>query len=419
MNKKLKKILIPIICVIGSVAVFFLGFFTREFTYSDVQRAVLNILDKYEKFYYYEDENVVDTISDAIFDKYSTYMTKEEYEAIKSEANGETQGIGVGFNVGSLKIVSVTTNSPCDKAGVKAGGTVVKVAVNGTEKPFTTYDEFFSIMDGVSLGETINLTVNYDGAETTYSVKKEDYKRSYVTYRDNTGTYNFLDDGGMKLTLRNLDNIIKPSTAYIKYEQFSGRASGSDGSVGQLKTALDRFRSSGNKNLILDLRDNGGGYMDVLSEVAGLFVEKSGNNQVLSIAKDKYNKVSKFYVKNNAYSSYGFENIIVLANQNTASASEVLIGAMLDYDTQNKVTVVLDGHLENGEKVYRSFGKGIMQTTYLNLDGSAVKVTTAEIFWPKSNISIHKKGVTTEISSKVKNAVNGNAYEYALNLLNN
>ena len=60
-----------------------------------------------------------------------------------------------------------------------------------------------------------------------------------------------------------------------------------------------------------------------------------------------------------------------------------------------------------------------MQTTYLNLDGSAVKVTTAEIFWPKSNISIHKKGVTTEISSKVKNAVNGNAYEYALNLLNN
>ena len=287
MNKKLKKILIPIICVIGSVAVFFLGFFTREFTYSDVQRAVLNILDKYEKFYYYEDENVVDVISDAIFDKYSTYMTKEEYEAIKSEANGETQGIGVGFNVGSLKIVSVTTNSPCDKAGVKAGGTVVKVAVNGTEKPFTTYDEFFSIMDGVSLGETINLTVNYDGAETTYSVKKEDYKRSYVTYRDNTGTYNFLDDGGMKLTLRNLDNIITPSTAYIKYEQFSGRASGSDGSVGQLKTALDRFRSSGNKNLILDLRDNGGGYMDVLSEVAGLYGEKSGSNQVLSIAKDK------------------------------------------------------------------------------------------------------------------------------------
>lgn len=419
MKSKLKKVLIPIICVVCSVAVFFLGFFTRELTYTDVQRAVLSILDKYEKYYYYEDENVVDIISDAIFDKYSTYMTKEEYEAVKSEANGETQGIGVGFSVGSLEIASVITNSPCDKAGVKVGGTVVKVSVNGTEKPFTSYDEFFDIMDGVSVGSTINLTVNYGGTETSYSVKKEDYKRSYVTYRDNTGTYNFLDDGGMKLTLRNLDNILTPNTAYIKYEQFSGRASGVDGSVGQLKSALDRFKSSGNKNLILDLRNNGGGYMDVLSEVAGLFVEKSGNNQVLSVAKDKYNKESKFYVKNNAYSSYGYENIIVLANNKTASASEVLIGAMLDYDTQNKVTVVLDGYLENGETVYRSFGKGIMQTTYLNLDGSAVKVTTAEIFWPKSNISIHQKGVTTDISTKVKNAVNGNAYEYALNLLNN
>ena len=419
MKTKLKKILIPIICVVGSVAVFFLGFFTREFTYSDVQRAVINIIDKYEKYYYYEDENVVDIISDAIFDKYSTYMTKDEYEAIKSEANGETQGIGVGFNVGSLKIVSVTTNSPCDKAGVKEGGTVVKVSVDGVDKPFTSYDEFFGVMDGVQLGSTVNLTVNYDGTERSYSVKKEDYKRSYVTYRDNTGTYNFIDDGGMNLTLRNLDNIVQPNTAYIKYEQFSGRASGKDGSVGQLKTALERFKSGGNKNLILDLRNNGGGYMDVLSEVAGLFVEESGDKQVLAVAKDKNNKVSKFYVKNNAYSSYGYENIIVLANSGTASASEVLIGAMLDYDTQNKVTIVLDGHLENGETVYRSFGKGIMQTTYINLDGSAVKVTTAEIFWPKSNISIHQKGVTVDISTKVKNAVNGNAYEYALNLLNN
>lgn len=419
MKSKLKKILIPIICVIGSVAVFFLGFFTRELTYSNVQRAVLSILDKYEKYYYYEDENVVDIISDAIFDKYSTYMTKDEYEAIKTEASGETQGIGVGFNVGSLKIVNVTTNSPCDKAGVKAGGTIVKLSVNGVDKPFSSYDEFFDIMDCVQVGETVNLTVNYDGEETSYSVKKEEYKRSYVTYKDNTGTYNFLDDGGMKLTLRNLDNVVVPKTAYIKYEQFSGRASGNDGSVGQLKSALERFKSSGNKNLILDLRDNGGGYMDVLCEVAGLFVEKSGDKQVVSVAKDKNNKVSKFYVKNNAYSSYGYENIIVLANQNTASASEVLIGAMLDYDTQNKVTIVLDGYLENGETVYKSFGKGIMQTTYVNLDGSAVKVTTAEIFWPKSNISIHQKGVTTDISTKVKNAVNGNAYEYALNLLNN
>ena len=72
MSNKTKKVILSIVAVIGIVGVFFLGFFTRELTYSSNQRAVLSILDKYEKYYYYEDENVVDIISDAIFDKYST-----------------------------------------------------------------------------------------------------------------------------------------------------------------------------------------------------------------------------------------------------------------------------------------------------------------------------------------------------------
>ncbi len=418
MSKKAKKVILSIVAVVGVVAVFFLGFFTREFTYSKNQRAVLSILDKYEKYYYYEDENVVDIISDAIFDKYSTYLSKEEYDKMTDEALGKNQGIGVAFLVNSLKIVSVVTNSPCDKAGVKEGGTITKISVDGSDKPFADYDGFFDIIDGVSVGSTVKLTVDYDGEVKTFEVVKSEYKRSYVTYKDGTGTYNFIDDGGMKLCLRNLDCIEADKTAYIKYEQFSGRASGTDGSVGQLKSALLKFKQDGNKNLILDLRDNGGGYMDILSEVAGLFVESNGNNQVVSYAKDKNFKTQEFYVKNNSYSSYGFENLIVLANQNTASASEVLIGAMLDYDTQNKVTVVLDGFKENDKTVYRTFGKGIMQTTYLNFDGSAVKVTTAEIFWPKSNISIHGKGVTTDVSNKVKNAENSDAYEFAINMLN-
>lgn len=419
MKLKGKKILIPILSVVLSVFVFFLGFFTRELTYSPNQRAVLSILDKYEKYYYFESDNVVDQISDAIFDKYSSYMTKEEYQKVTSEASGKNKGIGVSFNLGSLKIVSVITNSPCDKAGVKVGGEIVKISVDGQDKPFSKYEEFLNIIDGVTLNQNLILTVDYDGVEKSYALKKSEYMRSYVTYRDSTGTYNFIDDGGMKLTLRNLDNLTVSKTAYIKYEQFSGRLGGNDGSVGQLKTALQKFKQSSYKNLILDLRNNGGGYMDILSEVAGLFVQKSGDKQVVSVAKDKNNKIENFYVKNNAYSSYAFDNIIVLANQNTASASEVLIGAMLDYDTENKVTVVLDGHEENGQTVYRTFGKGIMQTTYQNLNGSAVKLTTAEIFWPKSNISINGIGVTTQTSNKVKNAVNGNAYEYAINLLNN
>ena len=418
MSNKTKKVILSIVAVIGIVGVFFLGFFTRELTYSSNQRAVLSILDKYEKYYYYEDENVVDIISDAIFDKYSTYMTKEEYAKVTSEASGKTQGIGVGFTVGSLKISSVPTNSPCDKAGVKVGGTITKISVNSVDKPFSDYDGFMDIIDGVSLGSKVKLTVDYDGEEKTFEVEKQEYKRSYVTYKDNSGTYNFLDDNGMKLSLRSLDSVELENTAYLKYEQFSGKASGVEGSIGQLKTVLSKFQSDGNKNLILDLRGNGGGYMSILSEVAGFFVEPNGTNQVVSIAKDKNSNLKKYYLKNSLYNSYGFENIIVLADKSTASASEVLIGAMLDYDTKNKVTVVLDGYSSGENTLYKTYGKGIMQTTYANFDGSAVKVTTAELYWPKSGVSIHNKGVTVDTSPKVKNAENGDAYEFAINLLN-
>ncbi len=418
MSIKAKKIILSIVAIMGVVAVFFLGFFVRELTYTKNQRAVINILDKYEKYYYYEDENVVDIISDAIFDKYSTYLTKEEYEKNVAEASGKKRGIGLAFLADSLEIVSVVSNSPCDKAGVKAGGTVIKISVDGVDKPFADHQAFFDIMDETSLGSLVKITIDYDGELKAFEVKKQEYKRSYVTYKDGTGSYNFIDDGGMKLSLRNLDCINIDKTAYVKYEQFSGKASGTDGSVGQLKYALSKFKNDGNKNLILDLRDNGGGYMSILSEVAGLFVEPSGSNQVISYAKDKNSKIQKYYLKNSLYNDYAFENIIVLANQNTASASEVLIGAMLDYDSKGKVTVVLDGYQSGENTVYKTYGKGIMQTTYLNFDGSAVKATSAKLFWPKSNISIHGNGVTVDTSTKVKNAENGDAYEYAINLLN-
>ena len=419
MKDKTKKILIPIAITLGVAAVFFIGFFTRELTYSKTQRALLNIIDKYEKYYYYESDDVIDIISDAIFDKYSYYMTKEEYQAVKKEAGGDQQGIGLSFYSGSLKIVGVVTNSPCDKAGVEAGGVIEKIEVNGQDKPFTDYNSFIDVLDGVSIGGSVKLTINYDGEVKSYSVVKSEYKRSYVTYRDSSGTYNFIDSGGMNLTLDSAISIQTPNTAYIKYEKFSGKSSGNNGSIGQLKTALSKFADGGNKNLILDIRNNGGGAMEILSEVAGLFVEKQGNNQVVAISKDKYDKEKLFYVKNNVSSVYGIEKLIVLANQNTASASEAFIGALLDYDLQNKVTVVLDGYEENGEVKYKTFGKGIMQTTYTNLDGSAVKVTTAKLYWPKTQTIIHSVGITEATSPKVKNAVNGDAYEYAINMLNN
>lgn len=417
MNNKLKKVLIPLISVLLAVGVFFLGFLTRELTYSDNQKALLNILDKYEKYYYFEDENVIDVISDAIFDKYSTYLTKEEYEKILKESSGEQEGIGVSFYKDSLQIYKVSVNSPCYNAGVKEGGIVEKIKVNGEEKTLTQQKELTDIISKTAKGENLLLTISYGGTSKEYTVCKNHYKKCYVSYIDESGTYLFIEENGsLKFKKVSDIGIDKSSTAYIKYEQFSGRDD-SFGSVYQLKTALEFFKQKSKKNLIFDLRDNGGGYMDVLTEVCSMLIEKEGDSQVISIAKDKHGKAQLFQAKNNVSSSFGFEKIIVLANENTASASEVLIGALIDYDKSNKVSVVLQGHQSGSETIYKTYGKGIMQTTYKNLDGSAVKVTSAKIFWPKSNISIHDVGVTDKISNKVKNSSEEDALDYALNLI--
>ena len=107
-----------------------------------------------------------------------------------------------------------------------------------------------------------------------------------------------------------------------------------------------------------------------------------------------------------------------MCDEGTASAAEALIGAILDYDSENIVSVVVSSSTLNGETVYKTYGKGIMQTTYANLDGSAVKLTTAGIFWPVSNVTIHDVGITTNVSSKVVNAQKETALETALSLMN-
>lgn len=419
MKPRLKKVLSIILIILSIVGVYFLGFFTRELTYTKVERAVLSILDKYQKYYYFEQDSVVKDIANAILDEYSTYYSKEEYQEIEMDASGKSLGIGIMVNSKNLEIVEVIKNSPCFKAGVQSGGKLYKISVDGVDKPFTTYDEFSGIMSSVLKDNQLVLTVLYGNEQKSYSLKKARYQKSYVTYMDNQATYYFIENDNQVsfLALEEL-KLQGDDIGYIKYEQFSGKEEGLKGSYGQMQKALEKFKADGKKKLILDLRDNGGGYMDVLSNIAGLLVEPEGNKQVISIAKFKDDSEEKFYLKNSCYNDYGFEKIVVLANQNTASASEVLIGAMLDYDKSNKVTVILDGFETNDNLVYRTYGKGIMQTTFVNSDGSAVKLTTAKIFWPKTGTCIHDGGITTSVSSKIINADKYDAFATALKMLN-
>ena len=110
MNKTLKKIIIAVACGLSAVGIFFLGFFAYWALLSDNQRAVLSIVKNYEEHYYFEEDNYVDKIADTLLDKYSTYYSKEEYQAIKQQAAGVNVGIGLSFESDTLNVKNVILN---------------------------------------------------------------------------------------------------------------------------------------------------------------------------------------------------------------------------------------------------------------------------------------------------------------------
>ena len=408
--RRVLTVLISLFVISGS---YILGYFTFKWSLSPNERAVLSILDAYEKYYYFKDEEVVDIISDAIFDDYSTYYSPEEYEEVVKSALGQSVGVGLTFLGSSNAVYGVIVNSPCYHQGVTAGGTLVSVTVNGVER---AGEEARDSLSNTTEGQEILLKIDYGGTEKVFTVTKKEYNQSYVTYRSSTGTYAFVDgDGEMVFEKISSDQITKSGVGYIKYSSFNGRSLDGYGSYSQMKKALDKFSKDGNSKLIFDLRGNGGGYLDVASSIGNMLVEGNGEEKTLQISVDRDGKETRHYFEPNR--SQDFEKIIVLVDKNTASASEALVGALLDYDDKDIVTVVVEGQEENGQTTYKSYGKGIMQTTYKNRNGSAVRVTTAKIFWPVSRTCIHGVGITTNVSAKVQNAVSVSAYDYALSII--
>lgn len=421
MTYKAKKVVTLLVALLSVLCSFALGYGARTLTLNGDLKQVYDLLDKYKKYYYFDNGDILTDVENALLDKYSSYFTKEEYSAIKKQATGENVGIGVAVFSGTTTIAYTVGNSPCEKAGVKAGGNIVEVKENGAFKAVSNFNEFLAVINSTKIGDSIIFKVDYNGDIKEFSVVKEKYLTSYVTYCDSNSTYGFTDiSGEMKATLKNsVPLFTNNDVGYIKYSSFSGTKSGLNGSVGQMKDALRIFKENGKTKLILDLRGNGGGYMDIFSDIASHFINvEDGKTALVSVAVDKNGNKQKFISKKSDYHSYGFQKIVVMCDEGTASAAEALIGAILDYDSENIVSVVVSSSTLNGETVYKTYGKGIMQTTYVNLDGSAVKLTTAGIFWPVSNVTIHDVGITTNVSSKVVNAQKETALKTALSLMN-
>ena len=345
MDTKIKRILLSLFAVIIVCFTFFAGFFVGRSALDDDVETLNYIIKMYKKHYYEETDDIVGVIEDALLDIYSDYYTKEEYDIIKATSMGSREGIGISYNVNNFEITRVLRNSPASNAGVKEGSIITHIGDNVDSLITADGKNVSDYLDNLPAYKDFILRVNYKGEIKDFTLSKQQYTQTFVSYYDNTGEYGFITKSGQMAFERIGENTTydlstTTQTAVIKYTGFSGLGKGIEGSSGQFSTAMQKFAQSNMQYLILDLRDNGGGYMSILEEVSAHLIdaEKDSKN-LISYARYKDDKRDNFYSAKCKYSDYNYKKIVVLANENSASASEALMGAMLDYDSNKIVNI--------------------------------------------------------------------------------
>lgn len=350
---------------------------------------------------------------DDILDAYSAYYTADEYSAVVSSNAGNRSGIGISYQyisptvgeelgMGSgVYIVSVLGNSPAYKSGLRPGmfitdgiaadGTVVEIADN------SSLSEFLESFDD---GEDFTLITDH-GA---FTMAKAEYVMSYCFMATNEGEWSISYDSSSSMTVEYIESdayyYLPEGTAYIKLSQFYGNA------ANEMAALIKQFNASGCTSLIFDLRSNGGGLVSVMQALTYLFTaDLESPYDVAMYAQYKDGStvgyyVDKFTSDSSCYLPAGTP-VTVLANNGTASASEALIGALIS----NGVIDYSDIYVSDFEQVYlnatgtadkncRTYGKGIMQSTYTYfVTGEALKLTVARILWPDNETCIHDVGI--------------------------
>lgn len=287
-------------------------------------------------------------------DIYTEYYDKDAFKALNEQSEGSFGGVGIevsGMSEQFIEVIAPIKDTPADKAGIKSGDKIIKI--DGKEFLAKDLNKAVKMMRGEP-GKEVTLTI-----QRIVNQKPETFDVKLVREIINVKSihYKMLDDG----------------IAYINITSF------------QTHTAEDFFkaykelREKGANKLILDLRNNPGGLLDVTLQIADYFLPK-GN--IMSV---KYKDGSGENYTSDA--KYDDIPIITLINGGSASASEVLSGALKDY----KRSVIM------GEK---SFGKGVVQQLIPLGDGTGVKVTVSEYFSPNNN-KIHGLGIKPNVEVKL------------------
>ena len=305
----------------------------------------LNRLIDYIDYEYVEDVNtdsIVDVTVNGILhnlDPHSTYIPKEDLERITENMKGDFVGIGINFYPykDSIAVVKPTEGGPSERAGIM-GGDRILLADGDTLYGADVSSDFISEKLKGDKNTNVKLTIFRKGED---ELLEFEVKRKAIPIKSVESAYMLTDNLG-----------------YIKMNRFA------ESTFNEFKAALEELKDLGATELALDLRDNPGGFLGVAEQIADEFLE---DDKLILFTKDKRGKEEHIYATGRGDFEDG--EIYILINENSASASEVIAGALQDNDKG-----IIVGR--------RSYGKGLVQREMALGDGSAVRLTVSRYYTP-------------------------------------
>ncbi len=349
---KLKKKYIPFLFSIGIVFGIVLGSFLNFGSSTDTaffgtnkKKEKLNKLIDYIDYEYVDTvdtDSIVDVTVNGILDHldpHSTYIPPEELKEIEENMKGDFVGIGVRFYPykDSITVIQAIVGGPSDQAGIRGGDRIISADNIPLFGQAMSDDSLSKILKG-RVNTSVNLKIKRQGESELLSYR---VKRDIVPISSVVASYMLTDQLG-----------------YIKINRFA------ETTYDEFMKALKALKRDGATQLALDLRDNPGGYVSSAEAIADEFLKK---NKLILFTKNKTGKINETYSKRGGIFEDG--EVFILINENSASASEIVAGALQDND---KGLIV-------GR---RSFGKGLVQREMSLGDGSAVRLTIARYYTP-------------------------------------
>ena len=311
-------------------------------------------------------------------DPYSSYMSPETFELMQTETSGEFGGLGieVSMEAGVVKVITPIDDTPASKAGIKAGDYIVKI--NKTQVQGKSLSEAVDLMRGL-VGSSIELTVRRRGVKKalTFNIVREIIEVQSVK-----------------------SDLLENNIGYIRLTSFN------DNSSEQIKKKIEKLKENEDVNsFILDLRNNPGGLLSQAIRISDFFLE---NGEIVSTKSRKKSENRKWFAKKGDITEG--KTLVVLINYGSASASEIVAGALKDH----KRAIIL------GEN---SYGKGSVQSIIPLKNKGAIRLTVAKYYLP-SGKSISEVGVRPDIEVpeedddfRIKTDTD-NQLNYAIKLLN-